>query len=141
MIWATKRRKRLINKALKNKLLTHIKEVARSKDIHIVAINCVEDHIHLIVSMNANQDLAKIVMHIKGESSHWVNKQKILDVKFEWQDDYIALSISKSQLPKVIRYINNQEEHHHRLSSQEEYDLFLKHTGFKIEGEGLKPEF
>ena len=64
-----------------------------------------EDHIHLIVSMNANQELSKIVIQIKGESSHWVNKQKILEVKFEWQDDYIALSISKSQLPKVINYI------------------------------------
>ena len=37
-------------------------------------------------------------------------------MKFEWQDDYIALSVSEPIVPKVREYIKNQEEHHRRKS-------------------------
>ncbi len=65
-------------------------------------------------------------MLIKGESSFWVNKQKIIESKFEWQDEYISLSVSSSAVGKVRDYILNQEEHHKKKSFKEEYDEFLK---------------
>jgi hypothetical protein len=34
--------------------------------------------------------------------------------KFEWADEYFAVSISESQLDKVREYIKNQEEHHQK---------------------------
>lgn len=54
-------------------------------------------------------------MLIKGEPSFYMNKQKLIKSKFEWQDEYIALSVSYS-VPiaignKVIAYISNQETH------------------------------
>ena len=46
--------------------------------------------------------------------------------KFEWQDEYIAVSVSESQLEKVRNYIKNQEEHHKQKTFQEEFNLFIK---------------
>jgi len=46
--------------------------------------------------------------------------------KFEWQDEYIAVSVSESNADKVRRYIQNQEEHHRKKSFSEEYDDFMK---------------
>ncbi len=46
---------------------------------------------------------------IKGESSFWVNKEKIFISKFEWADEYYAVSVSESQLQKVKDYIENQQ--------------------------------
>lgn len=131
LIWFTKNRKPMITKQLKNSLLNHIREVSLLKNIHIVELNCVEDHIHLIVSLKPTQDIAKTVMLIKGESSYWVNKQKLLTEKFEWQDDYLAFSVSESQLQRVINYIRNQEEHHRKKMFQEEYEEFLIAMGLK----------
>ena len=51
-------------------------------------------------------------MLIKGESSFWVNRSDLSNTKFEWQDEFIAVSVSESVLPKVREYIKNQEEHH-----------------------------
>jgi REP element-mobilizing transposase RayT len=69
-------------------------------------------------------------MLIKGESSFWVNKQKILKGKFEWQDEYIALSVSESGISKVRQYIANQEEHHRKKTFTQEYEEFLSVHGF-----------
>jgi hypothetical protein len=72
-------------------------------------------------------------MLIKGESSFWVNKQHLLDTKFEWQAEYIALSVSYSASDKVKAYILNQEEHHRKKTFSEEYDEFLIAHNFETD--------
>lgn len=106
-IWATKNREPLINKELKPILLQHIKENSIKKGIFIDTVNCVSDHIHLLVSLGTEQTIAKTAMLIKGESSFWMNQQKLTKSKFEWQDEYIALSVSYSAIDKVRTYILN----------------------------------
>jgi REP element-mobilizing transposase RayT len=121
----------LITKELKQILIEHIKTNAKEKGIFILAINCVQDHIHLLISLGADQTIGKVVQLIKGESSHWINKNKYLRGKFEWQEDYIAVSVSKSILEIVKEYISNQEEHHRIKSYTEEVDEFRKKYGFE----------
>ena len=87
-IWSTKNRQHLITNDLKPLLLNHIKENSIKKGIFIDTLNCVSDHIHLLVSLGSEQTIAKSAMLIKGESSFWVNRQNILRQKFEWQDEY-----------------------------------------------------
>src|SRR3954462_888613 len=96
LIWATKNREHLISKELQPLLLQHIKDNSINKRILIDTLNCVSDHIHLLISLGTDQTIAKTAMLIKGESSFWVNKQNLLKNKFEWQDEYIALSVSYS---------------------------------------------
>jgi hypothetical protein len=45
---------------------------------------------------------------------------------FSWQEGYGAFSYSKSQLPAVIRYIQNQQEHHRTRTFMDEYRELLK---------------
>jgi putative transposase len=50
--------------------------------------------------------------------------------KFEWQDEYFAVSVSESILDNVREYIKNQEQHHKNKSFQQEFDEFLSKLGF-----------
>jgi REP element-mobilizing transposase RayT len=73
---------------------------------------------------------------IKGESSFWINKQEefkpiLKEKKFEWQDEYFAVSVSESIVDKVRNYIKNQEVHHSKKSFQKEYDEFIDKCGFQ----------
>lgn len=124
-IWSTKNRVHSIDKELKPLLLQHIKENSIKKEIFVDTLNCVSDHIHLLVSLGIEQTIAKTAMLIKGESSFWVNKQQLIKNKFEWQDEYIALSVSYSAIDKVRVYILNQEEHHKKKTLADEYNEFL----------------
>lgn len=130
LIWSTKNRERIINKEIKNKLLNHIRENAKSKNIYIDFINSEPEHVHATISLGSDQTISKVAQLIKGESSNWINKHKLLSGHFEWQDEYIALSISESQINKVRDYIKNQEEHHRKKSFAEEYEEFIEKYGF-----------
>ena len=130
-VWATKNRQPLISKTLREKLITHINENAKAKDIYIDTINVDKDHIHLLVSLGSSQTVAQVAHLIKGESSHWVNKQKLINGKFDWQDEYFVVSVSESSVKRVRAYIKNQEEHHRYKSFTEEYNEFLVKYGFK----------
>ena len=68
---------------------------------------------------------------IKGESSYWINKQNILKEKFEWQDEYFAVSVSESLVDRVRNYIKNQESHHAHKTWKDEYNEFIEKYGFE----------
>jgi REP element-mobilizing transposase RayT len=130
VIFSTKNRERIITKELKQKLIEHIKENTKEKNIYLDFINCVEEHIHMTISLGADQTISKVAQLIKGESSSWINKNKLIKNHFGWQDEYIAVSVSESMISKVREYIKNQEEHHRKKSFAEEYDEFINKYGF-----------
>jgi REP element-mobilizing transposase RayT len=134
-VWATKKRKPLLTKDNKWEILEHIKENAKTKNLYVDFINGDKDHIHCIISLNVDETLAKTMQLIKGESSFWINKNNLYNGKFEWADEYFAVSISESQLNKVRNYIKNQEEHHKKKTWKEECEEFIQQYGFeKIKG-------
>lgn len=111
-VWGTKKRTPFLTDENKSDILDHIKKNAKQKDIYIDTINGDKDHIHCLISLKADISLAKTVQLIKGESSFWINKNELTDDKFEWADEYFAVSVSESQLKKVRNYIKNQKLHH-----------------------------
>lgn len=53
--------------------------------MYIDFINGYNEHVHCLMLVNADLSIAKSIQLIKGESSHWINEQKILSSKFEWE--------------------------------------------------------
>jgi putative transposase len=95
-VWATKDRKPLMNKENKDALCQHIREYAKSKSIYLLNVNGWLDHLHCLISMSSDQNIATVMGLIKGESSFWANKNLNFTEKFGWQDDYFAVSIGES---------------------------------------------
>ena len=83
------------------------------------------DHVHVFFGMRPTQSLSNLMQDIKGSSSKWINSQGFISSKFSWQAGYGAFSYSKSQIYRVIRYIQNQENHHRKQTFLEEYKMFL----------------
>ena len=135
-VWSTKNRIQFLNtKELRIKVWNHIRENAKKKDIYVDFVNGYSDHFHCLVSLGVNQSIEKVMQLIKGESSFWINKEGLTKEKFEWQDEYFAVSVSESVIDKVRDYIKNQEEHHSKKTFQQEYDEFISKFGFqKFEG-------
>ena len=52
---------------------------------------------------------------------------------FQWQEGYGAFSVSASQVPKTIAYINNQKEYHRRKAFHEEFLELLKKHGIEYD--------
>ena len=126
LVWATKNRQPFLTKNIRQQVFNHISENAKEKNIYIDFINGHVDHIHCLISLNQEQTIAKIMQLIKGESSFWINKNNLCQQKFEWQDEYFAVSVGESSVDKVREYIKNQEIHHQKKTFQQEYDEFME---------------
>lgn len=117
---------------LRAKVWRHIKENASNKGIFIDVINGFSDHCHCLISLGSNQNIEKVVQLIKGESSYWINKNRLTKEKFSWQDGYFAVSVSESKIDIVRNYIKNQEKHHQNKTFVEEYQEFIEKFHFNI---------
>lgn len=130
-VWSTKNRKSFLTDDIRQKLFRHIRENAAEKEIYIDFINGYVEHVHCLISLGADQTLKQIMQLIKGESSHWINKNGLCKEKFAWQDDYFVVSVSESVVDNVREYIKNQEKHHQAKSFDEEFEVFLQRAGFQ----------
>ncbi len=131
-VWSTKSRHPFLNSlALRQKVWQHIKTNAAKKGIFVDFVNGYTDHCHCLVSLGVDQTIQKTMQLLKGEASFWINKEKLTEQKFEWQDEYFAVSVSESVLQKTRDYIKNQEEHHKTKTFQQEYDEFISKYGFE----------
>jgi REP element-mobilizing transposase RayT len=84
------------------------------------------DHIHILFGMRPTQSLSDLLKNVKQDSSKWINKKGFGNRRFSWQTGYGAFSYSKSQLPVIIKYIQNQEIHHTQKTFSEEYEQMLR---------------
>jgi putative transposase len=126
--FSTKGRYPFINSDLESRLWPYLGGIARENRMKALAIGGTTDHLHALLSLPGMMSFAKAVQLIKGGSSKWINDSFPGPKKFEWQEGYGAFSVSSSQVPKTIAYINNQKEHHRKKSFQEEFlELLTKH--------------
>ena len=135
-VWSTKNREPFLEtKEIRDKVWFHIKDNAQKKGIFIDFVNGYSQHCHCLVSLGIDQTIQKTIQMIKGESSFWINKEGLTKSKFEWQDEYYAISVSESMIEKVRNYIKNQELHHNTHSYVDEIDnLISKHGFHKFDG-------
>jgi REP element-mobilizing transposase RayT len=126
LIFAVKYRKALIHKGWKNELYKYMTGIIQNRNHKLLAINGVEDHIHILIGQRPDDSLSELVKNVKAYSSKWINNENFCSKKFQWQEGFGGFAYSKSQMPNVIRYIHRQEEHHKKIFFLDEYETILK---------------
>jgi putative transposase len=129
-VWGTKNRTPFLTKKILSDLIDHIRTNAEEKGIYIDTLNGHREHIHCIISLSPDQTLAKVIQLIKGESSFWLNKNKLTRYRFEWAVEYYGVSVSESELNKVRIYIKNQDVHHSQSTWEDECNEMMITYGF-----------
>src|SRR5882672_2300523 len=125
-IFAVKYRLALIAKEWKDRLHQYITGIVQNHEHKMISINSMPDHLHMLFGMRPTQSLSNLMQIVKGDSSEWLNDQKITPVTFRWQEGYGAFSFEKKKINTVATYIQNQEIHHQKKTFLEEYKDFLR---------------
>jgi putative transposase len=120
LILAVKGKRSFVPSEVKEKLEDYLREMVEINEHKIHAVSCMTDHAHFLISWNPNFSIDELVEEIKQLSKHFILHRK-WTTSFNWQDEYVALSCSKSDVPKVIEYIHNQREYHKNTSFKEEF--------------------
>lgn len=124
-IFAVQNRMAIIGCEWQDELYRYLTGIAQKHEHKLLAINGMPDHVHLFVSMQPKQAISDLVYHLKRGSSLWINERNLCGGRFSWQEGFGAFTYSKSQIPRVVRYIENQQKHHQKSTFIDEYKDFL----------------
>src|SRR3954466_15340066 len=108
-VFAVRYREALIAEPWENRLQKYITGILQGNNHKMVQINTMPDHLHMLAGLRPHQSISALMRLIKAESCKWIRNENLTEVGFAWQEGYGAFSYSKSQLPEVIRYIQNQK--------------------------------
>ena len=125
-IWSVRQREPLLSKPVRRVLFAHIQKEGEEKGMRVLAVNGVEDHVHCLVQLLPSQNLSQVIKSIRALSAGWLNETKLLAAPFEWEENYVAISVSPSSLKQVTDYIAKQEEHHKSRTLESELEVFEK---------------
>ena len=133
MIWGTLDHEKIISdKEVQRKLANYFFDYSREKNIFMKRNYVNSDHVHALIDLPTNYSIEEIFKLYKGSSSHWITMNKLIERNFSWGRGYGAFSVSESNVVRVIKYIERQEEHHREKSFAEEYEEFIKAYGLQF---------
>ena len=125
-VFAVEGRQSLIAPEHKIEIYKYMTTTIQNQKNKVMAINGMPDHVHLLIGLNPDIALSDLVRDAKAAASNLINDKRWVRGHFNWQRGYGAFSYSKSQVPRVARYIEDQERHHAKRSFRDEYEVLLK---------------
>jgi REP element-mobilizing transposase RayT len=131
-VFAVKFRKALIKNEWKDDFHSYITGICQNNQHKMIQINSMPDHLHMLIGLRPHQSISSLIQNVKSESSRWLKNEHISDL-FSWQEGFGAFAYSKKDLPNVIGYIKNQEEHHKKTNFLNEYTSMLIEHGIEYE--------
>ena len=75
----------------------------------------------LVAFIHPEFAISNTIQLLKANSSKWINDQRKLRGRFEWQRGYGAFSVSQSMSDALKRYISKQWKHHSKQNFVDEY--------------------
>ena len=136
VVFAVKGRQNLLRKEIRDDIVKYMAGIIKNKGQKPIKINGMSDHFHLLIGIKPDIAISDLVRDIKANSSKYINSNKLVLGRFEWQSGFGAFSCSHSKLRTVINYIENQEKHHSKQSFNDEFIEFLNKNNMDY-----KPEY
>lgn len=109
---------------MKSRLYDYIGGTIRKLGGISLAINGMEDHVHVLAKLRPDKSVSDVLRDLKANSSGWMHNVFPETKDFSWQNGYGAFTVSSSQVEKVKDYIANQEKHHQKIGTFR--DEFIK---------------
>lgn len=128
-IFAVKHRQRLIPAEHKKALHKYVSVLVQQKEAVVLAVHCMPEHMHLLVSPCVTTNISQFAHVIKTETALLINAQRWASRHFSWQEGYGVFSYSHDAIETLITLINEQERFHEHTSFRKEYGELLEQFG------------
>jgi REP element-mobilizing transposase RayT len=125
LVYSAKHRQPMLPHEPYEALHAYAQGIFKTQKCHMIEMNNVEDHVHILFDLHRTATLSDVVMHVKKGTSRWLKEQSPDFKDFDWQEGYGAFSLGRSQREDVATYIEHQQQHHRRISFQDEFRKLL----------------
>lgn len=133
IVFATYKRRPVLSVQYRQNLFRVLSANIAKKDCKALIINGVEDHVHILLSLNPNVALSNLMRDLKSQSSYWMSKCGYFPSFEGWSAEYGAFSLSASHRQSVYEYIRNQEVHHSTEPIDKEINTLVTKNGLQYQ--------
>ncbi len=84
---------------------------AKTMTLQVHALNVQPDHVHFAFSAPPKYSISEVARQLKGSSSHFLGEHHE-GFWPGWQTEYGVVSFGGQSLPRIVQYVNHQDDHH-----------------------------
>jgi putative transposase len=113
VVWCPKYRRKVIGGRMEVRLKEIITEVIAEKEAWLIEMETMPDHVHLLVEVDPQFGVHKLVKAIKGRSSRvlrdefpWL-RSKLPSL---WTNSYLVATVGGAPLSVIERYVETQKD-------------------------------
>jgi putative transposase len=112
VIWCPKYRRKVLIGDIEKRLKELIQEVCDTRQVEIIEYEIMPDHVHLLIEVDPQYGIHRIVKEIKGYSSR-ILRQEFEELKTRlptlWTNSYFVSTVGGAPLEIIKQYIENQK--------------------------------
>ena len=112
VVWCPKYRRKVIVDDVEKRLKELIKNICREFQSEVIEMETMPDHVHLLVEVDPQIGIHRLVKLIKGRTSHALRKEfKHLTTKLPslWTNSYFVSTVGGAPLSIIKQYIESQK--------------------------------
>lgn len=112
IVWCPKYRRKVLTGEIETRLKEVIINTCLEIKVDIIEMEIMPDHVHLLVEVDPQYGVHKVIKLIKGRSSYLLRKEfKSLITKLPtlWTNSYFISTVGGAPLAIIKQYIENQK--------------------------------
>jgi putative transposase len=113
VVWCTKYRKNVLVDNSIIKLKEIIKNVCDEKKADLISLEIMEDHVHVLLEVDPQYGIHRLVKQIKGRSSRFLRKEfdwMRTRLPTLWTNSYFVSTVGGAPLEAIKKYIEQQKD-------------------------------
>ena len=112
VVWCPKYRKKILVGNVEKRLKQIVREVCHEFTVDLIEMECDKDHIHILVDVDPQFGIHKLIKRIKGRSA-FVLRSEFSFLKSSipnmWTNSYFVSTVGGAPLSVIKQYIENQK--------------------------------
>jgi putative transposase len=112
VIWCPKYRRKVLNGLIENRLKEIIYQTCEEKQAHVIELEVMPDHVHLLVGCDPQFGIHRLVKFLKGSSSRLL-RQEFAELTSRlptlWTNSYFVQTVGGAPLEIIKQYIEQQK--------------------------------
>lgn len=112
IVWTTKYRRPVLLPGVQPRLKQIIQDVAHERRVEIIEQEVMPEHVHLLVEVDPQYGIHRLVRQMKGRSSHDLRQEfAFLRTRLPtlWSNSYFVSTVGGAPLAVIKQYIESQK--------------------------------
>ena len=112
VVWCSKYRRPVLTGAVEKRLKNLVRDTARQKRAEVIELEVMPDHVHLLMEVDPQYGIHRMVRQWKGRSSHVLRREfpsLASRLPTLWTNSYFVSTVGGSPLAGINQYIENQK--------------------------------